>query len=538
MLAINSRQKLLLFFYASFSWDSARDALLSNRRYRLLMERRTLHQSLIGQFLKQQQASENKTKARENEHYDSFKPYIGIPELNSWGRYYMLISTCWHIINIVLNLYLIWCGEETFDKQQSYICHIPRLVFHEGLGKKFILYISLINSSLHIAWRIIVIILEPSFKLSILPYLLWNDSLIEKGSTPEQVLKNFRSGVGFELAQSIIFYRSFDESTNDIYLSMRPNRTPEARKRLYTFIDDIFALSIVAVLCTTVFFVSIVIRSLLVKHALLYEGCQVTMFDQTCLIRSFWLTINLVVLVIDNALLIPFTLAFAIILIFDLILYWENIETRVDYLGKKLPIVREINDRNQKYIVPQIERLELSGYGNRYFKRMHYSGVLNFAQKDIEREIISLRWMIVDFFRQVSQVNEFLSIVVLFTILIWLVDNGLLTMTDLKLGSNYRVVMFARICQLAGFLIMTSVSLLFFIIKQLAENAYIKIGTLMAFDPSLNKTRWIVLIEHYTTRPTYAITVYSTNKIYDHLTYLKVVSYTLSLFLIVESYLQ
>lgn len=538
-MTLSTRQKLFVFFYSTFTWNLVRGALLVDERTRLLMKRRTLNQSIILSFLKgQEDTAGSKKSKRYEQSRDTFEPYVGIPKLALWAQLYMILSTCWHIVNIAMNLYLKYYGEENFDTGSTYICYVPRFVFHEGLDQSYMVWLSVVVSVLHLTWRFIIVVLERSFTLDMLPYLSWSDELIRERSDPSKALEDYNSKAGLDLVQNVIFYRSFNATTNNPELHVRPNRTPEARKRLYTFINQFSIVSVIIVATATGLIMSIVLRTILLKQNYLYQGCDVVFFDQAYLIRFFFSWTNTSILFLDNALIIYFQPGLVAILIYDLYVYWKSIEARLIRLRKLLPIVRAISDQCQGIMMAKIRSSGQFDNGGRYLRRMSLSGVLNFGQQDIEREITELRWVIVDFFKQVSQVDKFVSTVVGLAIMTWLLANAMVTMTGLQLHTQYLTVIIVRSFQIAGLVALTVLSLIFFVIKQVSEDAYTIISTLMAFDPSINKQRWIVLLEYYTFKPRYAITVYRTHQIYDHLTYLKVVSYTLSFFFFVESYRQ
>lgn len=539
MITISTRQKLFVFFYSTFTWNLVREALLVDGRTRLLAKRRTLNQSQITSFLEgREDADGSKKSMRCGQSRDTYEPYVGIPKLALVAQFYMILSTCWHIANIAMNLYLKYYGEENFETGNTYICYVPRFVFHEGLEQSYMVWLSVVVSIIHLTWRIMVVVFERSFTLDMLPYLSWNDELIREGSDSSKALNDYNSRAGLDLVQNVIFYRSFDATTNNPALRVRPNRTPEARRRLYAFINQFSIVSAVIVATATLLIMSIVLRTILLKQNDLYQGCEVVFFDRAYLIRFFFSWTNTSILFIDNALIIYLQPGLVVILIYDLYLYWKSIEARLIRLRNLLPIARAISDQCQSHMMTKIRNSGQMDNGSRYLRRMSLSGVLNFGQLDIEREITELRWVMVDFFKQVSQVDRFVSTVVGLAIVTWLLANAMVTMTGLQLHTQYLTVIIVRSFQIAGLFALTVMSLIFFVIKQVSEDAYLIISTLMAFDPSINKKRWIVLLEYYTFKPRYAITVYRTHKIYDHLTYLKVVSYTLSFFFFVESYRQ
>lgn len=528
---LNARQKLLLMLHACFIWRPVEVNLLDQERkerYTTGIDRSSFQASIL----------------RINKKTNPFQLEIFI-------KFYGLLSTTTHMLNCILNVVLLTDMEKELTGNNALTCYLPRLVVHDFLGQKHLVWLSILFSSYNLVWRFVVVFVEQSFDLHLIPFILIEQETIEAGisdlttssSSPNTYVHSSKPPT---LVQNIIFYELLSTSCNRIELLKRPNRTPEARIKLLNAINSHFNFA-VSLFCTVACaLVPIGIITILYRQDFVYPGCDTS--DPKLVYWRITSSVYLSLLLLwDGFLSLYYIPATGFILILDLMIYWREIENRLERLAYLMPIYRmmvecrrsgdefESEDdecrhlNRSRHLSPSPE----NNHHEQYIEQTEEAYKLQ-ESLNIEREMLELQSMLADFFKQLKSVDKLISSIMAIGFYVWLSYNGTLCYTGLQLDTQ-STNPFVRGFQLAAFLIMYMLSSKVIHLKRNTEPAYRMLSNLMAIDPSNNKTRWMILTMYYTGRRMHGFTILHSEH-YSLLTFLKIISYTFSVIFFVERF--
>lgn len=462
---------------------------------------------------------------------DDISTLIVIPKLPYLCKCYYIISTSTHILNALINIAIILKVEENLTGKNSIYCHSPRLTMQTslGFGQKYAICFSLLFSALHIVFRWFMFHNELEFKLNLVYYLLWDeksaqfDSLMSISPTKALLIQQMR--------QNILFVK-VDGARSKIL--PRPNRTVEARDKMIKAINKLSTeiCSIMFVLAITLLLPAL--WSIFADQRLIYTNCSVTPFDTSYWIRSILSSYITLIHFIECFLSLFIPAAACSVFINDLTSYWLAIEVRLKRLREHLSINRVVGVEFD-YVVPKTKlcRSEAysagsSGSGDEYSPLIKYS---TDQQLNTEEEIFELQSMLNDIFEEIRHLDEYVSILLLFVLMNWFAANGLMSVIGLQIGASVYII---RGFQINAVFIMCIISKYCLNIIDNTRPAYDIINTLLVLDSSVNKKRWLSLLDNYTHKPCYGFTILSYG-IFTRLTVLKIFAYTFSFSYIMET---
>lgn len=163
-----------------------------------------------------------------------------------------------------------------------------------------------------------------------------------------------------------------------------------------------------------------------------------------------------------------------------------------------------------------------------------YNFINLLKQDTVTNESLELQMMLADFFRELKQLNKYMSIVVPFAVISWIATNAVLSIVGLQFNTSGRYIV--RGIHSIGLVIISILSYNALGVPVKTAPAYAIINSIAAIDSTHNKHYWLFLLNSYTARPCYAFTILYTTKIFTRLALLQVFAYTISIIFIVEDF--
>lgn len=500
---LTARHRLMIVLYFTHIWSTVQDKLLLN------LESAKKYQCDRQDY----QHSES-----ERQYHDLVQSKSGLilPRLPVVLRAWHVFSTTVHLANILFSLFLVlnyYKDGRLVKDEHSITCFVPRFAPHEMIKQKDMAWIGGLLSSLHIAWRLLMSRMGRNFRLDMVSFILWDSDIIRLASNWQTATRSIQRWNTLDGVQKVFFYTIQGRfSKARVQINMRPNRTIEAHFKLCKLLSNYFNLALVllSLIAPTMIFYGT--KSIYFRHEIIYEGCKVVYFDTTYWYRSISAYIVAAPIFIDSIAALPFPPLLCCMMVHDLILYWQNVQQTLRRLTKSIPDLSL-----EREMFPQADgKPELV----RTPRQIHF-----------ELEKVFIQSTINDFFRQLGFVNGYVSILSSFILLAWLISNSVLTLIGLQLNvTNGTLVI--RFIQLLAIFIVGGASFIILKVKSSTEPAYKVLCSLAAVDSSLDKRRWISLMEVYTAERRYGFTLFN-SKLFTILILLKVISYTFTVILII-----
>lgn len=504
------RKMLYTYIYTSYMWNSIRSEFLSVERDRksARKKRKILFASSIAD-----------------------QDNVALPLLNQLGSFWYTISTLSHIFSLILNLFLILELDRYYlHKYSNVICLLPRFVFYEIFTPYAMAWVGFVFSLLNLIWRFWAINNKRRFKHEAIPFIL-RGADCNLLSLQESARSHYPNSLSVE--QQIFFYK-IEGNLKRVEYQLRPNRTRESHQKLNEMVEFVFVFDILILLILAIAFIPAGIYTSIFKQEVIYVGCKVVWLDFDFFLRLFLCVAISLLQLLDAYSDISFPLSLACLLTYDLMIYWREISTKMAKLLEIMPTIRIIDDSNsvnnkqQNHYLLNLTRRGLTGAMRDIANQQHLSK----ERLAIDTDVLQLQSMLVDFFEQLSMVDQFVSPLITVSVGVWLVCNAILYFFIQQGGNTYMLLI--RILQIFAFVVFTMIYHWILVVKRSTEPAYQTICGLMALDPSLDKRKWISIVSYYTVPHKYAFTILDT-RIFDRLTCFKIISYTFSIIFFIEN---
>lgn len=493
-----------------------------------------------------------------------------LPPMSSLGHSYYVISTLVHIFH---TLYNIICYRMILDQEGRYYllsCYMPRLIISEQLHHSLAIQISVTWSLILLVWRALMFARRRSMPFDTLEFLLVDEDILEKirhititGQQfvfDPQMVELVRSP-RFASIRDNLFY--WCERRGQHFL--RPNRTAHAYRRLIGSIELFTSLMLIV---SVTFMGAITIdgfRTLIFSQEKFYTVCDIVLFDLGYFLRILGSLSLGFVYITDTILFLGFGVVFSFHVVEDILLYWTELVKRIDDLRDKLSRSNAILVEYRR----QTSCLAAAGWHRKRIKRTsrrrrrtdclgeiqqgrvvtvinQQRNVMSEQERrrlavgsyglGVEREAEKLQRSLFDFFTQLGRANKYASSLISVGLSILLVFNICFTLNGAQTSTKLPLVdqIVIRVIQLWGLVLTVIMSGIVLRLKTKTEPAYVELSTLMAYDSSGSKTYWSKLLCYYTGKPAYAFT-YLNGQIFSRLSLMKILSYTITFVLFVES---
>lgn len=491
-------------------------------------------------------------------------------DLKRIGRIYQVVSTCMNIF-MFLQMSLILFVDTSADLwlTQYLRCWGPRILAHHTMTEQFMPIFSLVVSLNHLTWRALMVFIEGSFEFNLIPFLLSNEIILEKrlhqgagASRLNNIIgKRSRSyssdsptidGESMDLLDRSLYYKLETIHNENVHIRfrLRPNRGLRAKRQMIDKINSTFVVILVMAFVLGVITIPLGFYTGLMKHDHVWKDCPLKS-DSVGLFRY---TYRVAILIVYNFVFFFDQVVYTFVIgacghvfVYDMIIYWRDIQFKVDWLYGRLIKMRDKSlDQRGTHQQPS----PILVHDNGRFQVHQLAGVDLWADKagafdrdlyrletvSLNREIVEVQSLLADFFIQLSLVDRFMSILVPIGLGTWLTCNIAITVSDrqahLDIDIQQVLIRFFQaiiICLGAG------VSVLVLKLKRSTEPMYPILCNIVTMDNRLNIKQWLKLLDIYTGRPRYAFTFWH-GPIFTQATCIRILSYTLTLEVLLGSH--
>lgn len=491
-----------------------------------------------------------------------------LPEIGYWHRFYYKFSTFVFILKFISVSFLYYSGDlrylnydGTNSRSFKFQCYLPRLVLH-GIFQLFVTVSAAFAASiLHLIWRFTILYLKGEFVLNPILFLLINDDkLIEQSGDIATALKTYRRNDKLELIQSIMLYKIEDKLHNNVEFRVRPNRMPESRATLIKHIT--FATNLSNFILYPMSFLGMCSMSwtLMFNIQLAYTGCKIESYNFAHLFRFIGSFLICTVTIVDGLVTIMYPILVSYILTLDLLLYWHQIHLK---LMDHLKMMYRFRTISGNYHRPEV----LDDMPRSRARCCHHESLLNTISSsslktdilpavrlycryeisggcanrtetslNVEAKSKDLESMVADFFVQLEEADQYVSLTLAWAFCIWLACVSVIFLMDLETGTNIATIILLRNIQLACLAILIIMTVFAITLKRATEPAYGTICSIMAQDPTVDKGRWVLLLNYFTGRhPKHAFTLLR-SRIYTLGLFLEIFSYTFTFGLYLQTF--
>lgn len=534
------RHKFLFYLWGSWLYNPVRDNLLAKIRAKSnlgISDERSSERSA-------NTMPDTKSKDEEVSPED-----IGLlPKMHPIARAYQILTNTTLIIMFVKLTILFLDPKETLTSSYYLRCYMPKFVIVEDFEDRFFNIFSYVLCFNHLLWRFVVLKFDKKLDLDVIPFLLAKTSLVQERIQLGAERLNVLGGGNLDLLDESMFTRVRNEHI------LRPNRSLSARNELIKTIDFYFNGAAIIVIILLVSTFPFGLYGLGLRQRYIFTNCSepLTASNAMYIYRIFSCGLVSLIFFTDGMIAMFFISMCGYLFAVDLLIYWRQVRARIDKCHHKTAaellhpgssgssslssatcddldagqMSRVYGRTWTKYYAYKQERLTgkaAGNYGGRFYRTRY-----------IDEHLCELKWALIDFFAQLRKVDQFVTLLIAGTVGVWQTCNFAIDFSGLQLSSKTNSQLIAiRSYQLIGIIVATGSCSLILRLKRNTEPAYPLLCGIVARDRSSNKRIWVRLLGIYTQRPHYAFTFLG-GSIFSRLTFIKIISYTLTVIVIVE----
>lgn len=468
-----------------------------------------------------------------------------LPDINYWGKFYYKFSTSTFIMDFISVSFLFYSGDlkdENYNRIGirlfGFQCFIPRLVIHEIFQQLVTTSAAYAASLLHLVWRFSILYLEGQFVLNPIMFLLINDETCEiLQQNTRTVLETYHQYNRLELTQSVMFYKIEDKLNHVVKFHVRPNRTLEARAKLIEQVGIVTKLSNLIIYLASSLGITTIAYTLFTKPQAAYLGCTIESYNLAHLFRFSGSLIVSSIVLFDTLVTLMYPIFVSYILIFDLMIYWPHVKSMlISHLNSMRQFRANIIHSNAPEVAININ----NGMGspNLSYFCCHYKQTGNRKEMvtSLEMKSRELESTVSDFFVQLKEADQYVSIILAWACCIWLGCVAVVFVMGLERHTNVATFILIRNVQFSGLMILLTLTVLTLALKRATEPAYGIICSIMACDPTIEKRRWESMLAYFTGRkPKHAFTILH-SRIYTLTLFLEIFSYTFTFGLYLQTF--
>lgn len=552
----NWRRKFLLYFWGTWLYDPVRERLLA----------RSNTQAFGG----------NEQSSASTGSHDCYKgiaaPESGAPEerrlieiglpprMHPIGRAYQMLTNVTIVFYFVKLTILFVDPNDSLAPSYYLRCYTPRFVLIAELEEKLMPVLTYVLCVNNLIWRLAILKLRTKFDLDVIPFLLAKTSIVEERIRlgPARLNRLEEPSAGrMDILDESMFFRG---QQNEYIL--RPNRSLSARRELIDTINFYFNGSVLVGILVALFSVALGGYTLFFRQNSLFVNCgrDVTPFDAIYYYRVFSSGLVSVLYFIDAMIALFLITTCGYLFTLDLLIYWRHCRTEIDKCHLKT--IAKLLAAHQQQLQLQLEqqrqlqqqltmadmhdehlqhsiahKTQLSGnmscrrYGELNSGRLRDAW---YQTRQIDDHPNRLKCSLIDFFEQLRKVDQFITLLIPAVMGVWQTCNFAVSISGLQFGyQSGSQELAVRFYQVLGIFAATGVCGLILRLKRNTEPAYPLLCSIVARERSLHKRIWISLLGIYTLRPRYAFT-FLYGSIFKGLTFLKIISYTLTITVIIE----
>lgn len=500
--------------------------------------------------------------------------YQGVSSL--WMSYTVIRHIFWDYIHATVSL---------FPLEKPAHCYIlGRFEFHESAND----VTGLVLSLLHLSWRTGQYYIARPYMLNLVTFMMQDErdiekfyTMIERGLLPDlqhgsQISDGGRDDSYQQLLCQLMCYRMHHRS--GISYKLRPNRTKKARSILREriakttlLIGTLFAIA--AIIVTTVIIASVARDK---RYLRAYPNCNLRLkkLNEEGKVGEWSVTVDAHhlwsgiadglengIIWIDSGLAISFVMLLAYLLNYDLLIYWRLLHSK---------IIETLNETLASYLLRNGPQLDLtlgppdtSSYRGpigiqSILNEPHAWSVLHYCNNCVAKPrfpiklrrkmtksvpnfkldylVLDTQSEIQDFFHEIKRVDMFVSDILTFSLLIWLLTftlYGEISLTYYFSSRKADIPFIILAAQVIAFFAVFVASHYLLELNRCCMRSYQAICSLMAYDRSRHRRKFIKILEFYTEHHRSYYTLFQQHP-YSATTFLSIIGWSVSCFLVFD----
>lgn len=452
------------------------------------------------------------------------------PVLFSVIKGYRKLTNVIHIINFFKYIFIILILDEN-SLPLSYNCYlVGRLLAHSSLID-YLPALALFFLVLFGFWRYQVKYSQYSLELDLAVFTLqepetiykelswiknWNRLPLEKSELvlcPRNIL------------QRVLVYQVDYDSFSRYRL--RPNRTRKCKTHLNDLINTVLCYLLLSwIIGSLVTLPGIVSTSLYdVNFIRNYPTCCPTIDERAkfgliqamditsdgCLYRFFSIPFDVMdnmFIYFDTALLMYVPICLSLVITNDLIIYWSVIDIRVNKLlnSLKQSVYTEASSASEPMKDDYYHLNDFHEYSQTYLITVSCETSPPLIDSICVCEIIEIQSLLNDFFYCSGRADRFINIQLTYLVSIFVGSHIIMGYVSLRVNNFWELTLVQTLFLVIYSLLMISARILLRL-KKAIDKTHVKLCSSMSLDYSIRKTRWIPILENYTTKKRNSFTV-------------------------------
>lgn len=492
------------------------------------------------------------------------------------------LSTLCHLYMLIELSFSIYHHRDNYARAkadaliQFVVCNGPRLALN-GIGEYHLIWASVLVSLVIVVWRFYVTLIEYDLHMDFATFLLLSEDSLRRNvdslnRTKPRVIEKYLQGQELDPIERILYFRMENYHRVEqhkapkrvVKFFVRPNRTPKARRSTCLMLDRYFKV-ITTTTVVSVFLTTPICLSSLLPQYYLPELCRDARWVSWSWLWKFLASGGVSIVYWADGMIATLISAGIIYLLKeDLVSYWGAIEAKMGQIHARM-IGLSLAHRRSLLRASEFDSLEFGSFIEECNKSNCTTGfgcepqsrfcpsktIARLEQLEIEAgaptvnntddedlrwslkcECSLLRAQLSDFFEQVHRADKYVSLLGPFSVGFSQIMNAVVIFTGTQFDGT-RASLGVRIFQLYGFAVASLTCLVTLDLKRRTDSAYGKLCSLMALDPSRNKTRWMPIIDIYK-QGKHGFSVCH-GGLFTWLLYLKIISYTFTITLFLEN---
>lgn len=501
------------------------------------------------------------------------RAWEGVPKVNRKLKAYGSVSTLWMIYVVLRNTFSLHKFVALINPSdiQPHCLLVGKLVLDDTYGIQD--RAATLLAAFHLAWRLSQKFLFKCYTLNFMVFMLQDDRDLKRFYTSIDEQNCYRRShttraskdlmLNVELDVCEVFLRELmcypiKRETETLYI-LRPNRTAKSRRDLRTYMGKATAWVLVPFVAFSITFGSYVISHITadITYIARYPRCFPLLEQLHATGNLDWHSVTLknhhfvsfvadflenIIIWLDSAAALSLALMNYVIQQ-DLLVYWHSINEKLQLTSWKFRLNLIVYNLNQWTTSYDSNKIEYQIVNSNMLKVRSGGLIFHVSPKsfkpvyrqslELDNLVLELQSELTDFFCQIERADMFVSDIMSTYVLFWLssVADGYYYAFSDEMAQFPRSV---RITQIITFVFISIVSVSLFKLHRCTTKTYRMICSLMSYDQSKYKCGFIKVLEFYTTRNRSTYTVFREYP-FTITTYLSIIGYTFSCFLMVES---
>lgn len=451
-----------------------------------------------------------------------------VPELWPFIKYYRLITNFIHAVNLPKFLIVVMSLNGTLPVHWN--CWVPgRLCLHSYLID-YMRMVAVDFTILMVIWRVMVLASNSKICFDFLIFMLKDEATIEE----EKRLMTKRNQLVLlgrdeallreDSLQTILFYKV--DYGKFVLHKLRPNRTREANMKLQETLNILISLLIPVFIMTVLFGLPSVSAVLLYDRNYIrnYPSCcpeleklaasselnYNTISPTKCLYRYFSTILDLVdntAIFFDAYTSILTSYAICVLVTRDMLNQWKEIDLLIKreacFLrnGKESDAMRsKVRQKNvgQRGAIDHLISPNRSMHNFADISSVEETSALSYHGVSDKWRILELQAIVCDFFDSLGRANKSMRILISFALFVFVASTLLLGYLSYNLYDFWNLTI-SKLFVISLYITFLVAAIILLRLKKALDKSYTQLCAVMALDTTVYKSRWLKILENYTT---------------------------------------